>query len=168
MEFVPRSVGIDHGSLSRMMSTRRSNLISAYARRRKEFTLGPLLESTRFAEIRARAALSWDADRLSVELIFLRMENSLPPVPDDMDPSTPLETIADGDAQRLAERLDTETDPVVRNLLWQALVDGWARRAQPTGVLTDVIAAQPYRYPSSAGPKNSNALSLTSITPSPS
>ena len=119
-------------------------------------------------EIRARAAPSWDADRLSVELIFLVNENSLPPVPDDMDPSTPLlETIADGDAQRLAERLDTEMDPVVRNLLWQRLVDGWARRAQPTGVLTDVTArAAPISEFSRAEELQSPELDLDHLSPS--
>ena len=93
-------------------------------------------------EIRASATPDWNAEAISVELIFLITPDSLPsdPLPDD-PPTKLLEEIGNLDAQRLAELLDdTSIDPARRNALWQRLVDAWSLRAKPTGIVQEVTA----------------------------
>jgi hypothetical protein len=91
-------------------------------------------------EIRARASPNWDAERISVELVFLINPLRLPSQSLTADPpSALLAEIGGLDAQRLAELLDDVTiDSTRRNALWQRLVDSWSLRAKPTGCVEEV------------------------------
>jgi hypothetical protein len=92
-------------------------------------------------EIRARASPDWFADSVSIELLYLVDSRSMPGQPPGEEPSADLLVqVSTLGAQRLAEELEGEPDPMRRNVLWQRLVDTWTEMAKPVGTVREVTA----------------------------
>ena len=92
----------------------------------------------RLKQVRVRANPDWEADRISISLIFIVGDDELPPLGEE-DTETEL-WASKRDSATIAERLLSETDPRIRGPLWWRLGELWLDACKPSGTIDSIDA----------------------------